>query len=278
MATTTKKTAAEPTPLEKRDALYVELENLACHIDGLALEERQLREEQDCQHGPHTRSDLTPRKAETDLAQARVNMIRGKATQADIDRLVAARAAAEEAIRDLIERQRAAASARKAIYRDIDLLVKRNLPAFIDEARQKSAAAREALDALTANDAIAHARQLHSEARQAWTWLSREASGMSTRDEVSFDASIGAFPIDEGAVRGAILEPRAVRIAAEVDDLDQLGHERVRTYTRGNGQTIDVLIGSKEQLAIEQDPEWSRSLAPPRKDHEAFLFTSRRDR
>lgn len=254
-----KKKATEPTALDRYEALFAELEHVEELADADMAEDHAIRSVE-CPGRADTpyRGLLKPEATEQALEAARVALIRGLGTQADVDALIAKRAELLEAIQELEERKAARARARKAIMQDIEVLVEEHLAEFLELGRRLSADAESALAEVIGDDRIIKAHQKWSEAASFWRTLERTHDGALHRDFVSFDTSIQACPLpDQDAVARASAVPRAVRVAAESGNLAHLGNGRMLTFRHHEGLTVDVAAGENEALRLSADPEWT---------------------
>jgi hypothetical protein len=244
-------------PLERHAQLVAELEHIQELADADEVEAAKLRAAECPGHPtmPNKRGPLLAQQTESDLAQARVALIRGTGTQAEVERLEAKREEVEKQIRQLQEREAARSAARQAVWADIEALVEEELPAFVAEARRLSEVAHEALGELTKDDRLARAHATWQEAASYWQRLGRTHNGSLPRDFVSH-RPVPPFPMPPVAqVIGAKCLPEDVIIADAAGD--ELG-TTIRWVDRLD-HIVEAPAGSREAQHLDQSPHYRRA-------------------
>jgi hypothetical protein len=250
------KTPEALDPLARHAALVAELAHIDELADADAVEAAKLRAEE-CPGNPSAprRGPLMPEKTEAALAQARVDLIRGNGSQAEVDRLVKHREKVRAQIAELEERNEARHAAKRQVWADIEALVEAELPAFVAEARRLSELAHEALGELTKDDRLAHAHESWQRAASYWTALGRQHSGRLARDFVTF-RPVPPFPMPlVTEVLDAQCLPEDVAIADAAGD--QLG--TTIEFEDRLGHIVEAPAGSREAAHMDATEHYRRA-------------------
>jgi|tagenome__1003787_1003787.scaffolds.fasta_scaffold20559544_2 hypothetical protein len=240
-------------PLERHAQLVAELEHIEELADADGVEFAELRAAE--LPAASNVGQLTPQATEKALAQARVDVIRGKdGAQAEVDRLTAKRAEVEAHIRELADRAAARHAARAAVLKDIEALVHDELPAFMAEARRLSEVAHEALGELTRDDRLTHAHETWEEARGYWRRLARTHTGTLARDFVKVSEPPPCPMPRVADVLAVECLPSEVTIADAAGD--ELG--TVIDFEDRNGATVKAPAGSREAANLDASEHYRR--------------------
>lgn len=150
---------------------------------------------------------LAPDAAEAALAHARMNAVRGRATESDVKKAEQRREKDRATIAAFQERAKAADDALRAVHAEIDQLVVANRSTFEAEIARRAQAADEAFAELLADERLAKVYAAWDEVSAYHREISRRADGFTTRD---LDlGTIPPCPLPQlTALRGASAQPR----------------------------------------------------------------------